>query len=181
MVVTIEVDETAPTAVLVLARIGRLHEAFLQEQCAHHDLTSADFRVLALLRIYGEARPVSPTTVAAWVVQTSAGVTATLRRLTERGLVERRQDPADGRGRLVVITATGLDVHRALLARVTDRFAQLTADVDLPATLGALAPLLAAYERHSPRSRPTRGDALTRAAGLADLTFLTDLLPKDPP
>ena len=39
---------------------------------------------------------VSPSRLADWIVQTSGGLTATLRRLEEAGYIVRSDDPADG-------------------------------------------------------------------------------------
>lgn len=134
---------------VLLTRIGRLHEAFLHEQCARHDLTSADFRVLSMLRLYGEDRLASPTLISSWIVQTSGGLTATLRRLAERGFIERSADPGDGRGRLVAITPEGLTALNALFGDVLARFEQISDLVDLGTAVPTLTSVLSAYEQVS--------------------------------
>lgn len=167
-------EKTAtPSALMVLGRIGRLHESFLQDGCARHGLTSTDLRVLAFLHLHGSERPTSPTLIASWIVQTSGGVTATLRRLTERGLVERRADPDDGRGKLVAITAAGLATYRTLLADLSARYAHLTDGIDLAATLDALAPLLAAYERSAGRPASSSWAGATDPAALLEPALST--------
>jgi DNA-binding MarR family transcriptional regulator len=139
-------DDSVRTFSLMLARLERLNEALLLRTCARHDLTPAELRVLAALDLSG--RPaLSPTTVAEWIVQTSGGLTATLRRLERRGLVERRPDPADGRGRLVAMTAEGRAVHDAAFADVDAAYAAITAELDLDEAAAAVGRLVDGLER----------------------------------
>lgn len=124
-----------PDITLLLARLERLNAAVLGDAGRRHGLDASEWRVLAVLRHSGDA--VSPTTLSRWIVQTSAGITATVRRLERRGHVERRGDPDDGRGRLVVLTDQGRAAYDAmsgdLAARYDDAFRSLPADrvVDL--------------------------------------------------
>lgn len=162
-------DDVTAAATLLLGRIGRLHEAFVQERCARLDLTSADFRVLAFLHLHGADRAASPTLIGSWIVQTSGGLTATLRRLTGRGLIERRVDPSDGRGKLVAITPEGQDTYRRLFTDLVDRFARLTTNVDLGALFDVLGPLLVAYEEADRRPRSASWDGLTNLLSPTEL------------
>jgi DNA-binding MarR family transcriptional regulator len=134
------------TLALLLARLERLNEALLTETCQRHDLTPSELRVLAALVLSG--RPaLSPTVVGRWIVQTSGGLTATLRRMEHRGLVERRADPDDGRGRLVALTAEGREVHDAVFADVDTAYAAIAAEVDVDDATAAVSRLVSGLER----------------------------------
>lgn len=146
-------EDAVPVALMMLIRVGQLHEAFVRDECARRDLTSADFRVLAFLQMHGAEVPASPTLIASWIVQTTGGLTATLRRLTERGLVERVDDPDDGRGKLVAVTAEGVAAFEAVFSDAVTRFGQMADGIDLSAVVQALAPVLAAHERAASRPR----------------------------
>ena len=63
----------------------------------------------------------SPREIARFVVQTSGGLTATLNRLEQQGLVERQPDPADGRGKLVVLTDAGRARQDRVVLALADR------------------------------------------------------------
>jgi DNA-binding MarR family transcriptional regulator len=122
------------TMTLLLGRLSRLNEAAVTEVCAEHSTTPAELRVMALL-VHRPDRSASPSDIASFVVQTSGGLTATLRRLETDGYVQRLADPTDGRGRLVVITEAGSAFHErvvtAVVARVSRAFDGLElADVD---------------------------------------------------
>ena len=105
------------TFTLLLGRLGRLTETLATEVCAAEDMTPAELRVLSVL-VHRDGGVASPRDVAAFVVQTSGGLTATLNRLEQQGLVERRPDPSDGRGRLVALTEAGRAVHDRTLGRL---------------------------------------------------------------
>jgi DNA-binding MarR family transcriptional regulator len=133
------------TFALLLGRLARLNEAVVAEICADHGTTPAELRVLSLL-VHRPERSASPSDIADFVVQTSGGLTATLRRLETAALVERVADPADGRGRLVVLTAAGEAVQTEVLAAVVARLERITADVDLPTAATVVRALVEAFE-----------------------------------
>ena len=119
------------TFTFLLGRLGRLTEAVAAEVCS-----AAELRVLSLLA-HAEGGVASPREIARFVVQTSGGLTATLNRLEQDGLVERRPDPTDGRGRLVVLTGAG----RTRQDEVVNALADATIG-DIDTDLADLAPLL---------------------------------------
>lgn len=124
------------TFTFLLGRLGRLTEAVAVDVCAAADLTPAELRVLSLLA-HGDESTASPREIARFVVQTSGGLTATLNRLEQQGLVERRPDPSDGRGKLVVLTDAGHERQ--------DRVVRSLADATvgpIESDLAELAPLL---------------------------------------
>ena len=133
------------TFTFLLGRVGRLTESIATDVCARADLTPAELRVLSLLS-HTDDGVASPRDVARFVVQTSGGLTATLNRLEQQGLVERRPDPADGRGRLIVLTDDGRvrhdDLVRSLVAATTGSI-----DADLADLAPSLRSLVESLER----------------------------------
>ena len=108
--------------------------------------TPAELRVLSLLSHQPHGAG-SPSDIAQWVVQTSGGLTATLKRLEDDGHVERRPDPDDGRGRLVAITDAGRLAHDQVLGAVVERTSVVLGDVDPAVALDAVRDLTGAFER----------------------------------
>jgi DNA-binding MarR family transcriptional regulator len=145
-----------PTVVVLLARLGGLNEALIHEVCRAHDTGPAELRTLAALRHQAATGPVTPTALARWIVQTSGGLTATLKRLEARGFVERSTDPLDRRSRLVGLTAAGADFHDAVFADLVARYDALFGDVDLDAALDAIRSLIGPFEQVL-HARPSAG------------------------
>ena len=144
------------TLVLLLARLGSLNEALIHEVCRAHDTGPAELRTLAALRHQAAKGPVTPTALARWIVQTSGGLTATLRRLEARGFVERSVDPLDRRSRLVGLTAAGAEFHDAVFADLLARYDALFADIDVEAALDAIRSLIGPFEQVL-HARPSAG------------------------
>jgi DNA-binding MarR family transcriptional regulator len=119
----------------VIARLGRAaryvdhgHEEFFSQ----HDLTRADWDVLAGLRRVGPPYRLSPTELYRGLMRASGTITHRLQRLEKAGLIERAPDPDDGRGILVQLTKSGvklvdklaalhLENERGMLAGLSDR------------------------------------------------------------
>jgi DNA-binding MarR family transcriptional regulator len=83
-------------------------------------LDSWEFDVLSALRRAGKPYQLSPKALLQQTLVSSGTMTNRIDRLVERGLVERRTDPHDGRGILVVMTQTGrvrVDTAISLLLR----------------------------------------------------------------
>jgi len=133
------------TFVLLLGRLSRLNEATVAEVTADHGTTPAGVRVLSLLA-HSERGQASPSDIASFVVQTSGGLTATLRRMEADGLVERIADPSDGRGRLVVLTKRGRKFHTRVLNAVIQRIERALKSVDLDHADIVVRELLGAFE-----------------------------------
>ena len=134
------------TLSLLLTRLGRLNEAFLTDHCRLHATTPAELQVLTVLR-HHPAEAVPPTAIAAWIVQTSGGLTATLRRLEGAGLIHRTADPADGRGRLVSLTQAGAGFHDRVFDDLMDRYRLVFADIEPERALDAVRHLMRGFER----------------------------------
>ena len=104
-------DSAAMAAVTAIMRVQQILLGQLDALLRPHGLTFARYEALVLLsfsregelpmRIIGERLMVHPTSV-----------TNTIDRLEAQGMVVRRQNPDDGRGRLAEITERGRDAVR---------------------------------------------------------------------
>lgn len=117
----------------VLSRVGRLSrhlERARRDAFASSELDPWEFDVLSALRRAGGPYQLSPKALMQQTLVSSGTMTNRIDRLVERSLVERRTDPNDGRGVLVVMTDLGrqrvdaavstlLDNERALLHSLT--------------------------------------------------------------
>jgi DNA-binding MarR family transcriptional regulator len=124
--------DTAPVA--IIARIGRIAAHLDQATDAlmgERGLARSSWDVLASLRRAGPPHELSPTELYHALMRSSGAMTNRLHRLEREGLIERRPDPGDGRGRLVRLTARGrklvdeiapihLENERRLLAGLSD-------------------------------------------------------------
>jgi DNA-binding MarR family transcriptional regulator len=100
--------DTAPVA--IVARIGRIANLFDQSTdalMAEYGLSRSSWDVLASLRRAGPPYDLSPTELYQALMRSSGAMTNQLHRLEKAGLIERRPDPGDGRGRLVRLTSRG--------------------------------------------------------------------------
>jgi DNA-binding MarR family transcriptional regulator len=96
----------------VLSRVGRLArhlERARRTAFAASDLELWEFDVLSALRRAGAPYQLSPKALLQQTLVSSGTMTNRIDRLVERMLVERRADPGDGRGILVVMTERGRD------------------------------------------------------------------------
>lgn len=141
-----------PTLVVLLTRLGRLNEAVVQVVCRRHGTTMAEMQVLGVLHHGAADRQMSPTLLAESIVQTSAGLTATLRRLESSHAIRRLPDPNDGRGRLVELTDVGEALHEAIFDDLLEQFGRMLDGTDIDALLASVRTLLEALERSSGRS-----------------------------
>jgi DNA-binding MarR family transcriptional regulator len=94
----------------VLSRVDRLAkhlERARKVAFAASDLETWEFDVLAALRRAGAPYQLSPKALLQQTLVTSGTMTNRIDRLVARRLVERRTDPNDGRGILVLMTDEG--------------------------------------------------------------------------
>src|SRR3954469_12897741 len=102
----------------VLSRVARLSKHLDRARRTAFeasDLEPWEFDVLAALRRAGSPYQLSPKALLQQTLVSSGTMTNRIDRLVDRGLVERRADPGDGRGILVVMTDTGRErVDRAI-------------------------------------------------------------------
>ena len=95
----------------VFGRLSEAAERVMREHMnplfAEAGLQSGEFDVLATLRRSGEPYMLSPTRLYEATMISSGGMTDRLDRLERAGLVERRPDPKDRRGKLIALTEAG--------------------------------------------------------------------------
>jgi DNA-binding MarR family transcriptional regulator len=109
---------------LPMAVLGRLLEAaervmgnHLSPVFAGAGLQHGEFDVLSTLRRSGEPYMLSPTRLYESLMISSGGMTNRLDRLERAGLIERRPDPNDRRGKLIALTAAGRRVIDETITR----------------------------------------------------------------
>jgi DNA-binding MarR family transcriptional regulator len=128
----------------VLSRVARLAKHLdraRREAFQASDLESWEFDVLSALRRAGTPYQLSPKTLLQQTLVSSGAMTNRIDRLVDRGLVERRTDPDDGRGILVTMTTAGRRTVDAAIERLLAAEDALLSDVDL-ADRSRLAELL---------------------------------------
>jgi len=118
-----------------LHRIGLLLDARLDEVYASFGLSSAEFDILATLRRAGAPYQRRAGELADHTMVTSGGLTKRVDRLIARGLVERRPEASDARGRLIGLTDAGLalidDAFTAHMAGEHRIIAELGPDAEI--------------------------------------------------
>ena len=132
---------------LLLGRLERLNESLVVEVCTAEGVSPGELRVMAMLRHGAPAEGARPTEISRWVVQTSGGLTATLRRLEAAGRVERVDDPEDGRGRRVSLTEAGRAFYDQLFDDLGARYAEVLDDLDIEETTEVVKVVIDAFER----------------------------------
>lgn len=157
-----EVD-TAPAA--IVARIGRIAAYFDQSTDAlmgEHGLARSSWDVLASLRRAGPPYELSPTELYQALMRSSGAMTNRLHRLERAGLIERCPHPADGRGRLVRLTARGrkvVDELAPIHMQNEERLLAALSDEDR----STLEELLRRLARSLEETRPTPPDNARQA------------------
>ena len=103
--------DLSPTQVLQrITRLGMLQQRSFADSLAPYGLSWGESVVLTALRRAGPPYRMNPSKLYGSVILSSGGMTKLSDRLEKAGLVERLPDPADRRGRLIGLTAKGLDV-----------------------------------------------------------------------
>ncbi len=104
-----------------LIHLGALLRASATEAIAPYDLAYTDFDILATLRRQGEPYCVTPTVLMDAILLTSGAMTAALRRLEARGLIERGADTTDGRVKTVSLSKAGVTmIEQAIAVRFAE-------------------------------------------------------------
>ncbi len=109
--------ETAAHIRLVLWKAAKSVEQVDRNSIADTGLSLSDFQIMEVL-LHKGALPIN--TIGDKVLLTSGSMTAAINRLAQNELVQRVQDPSDGRCTYVHLTKTG----RALIKKAYDRHAQ---------------------------------------------------------
>ena len=109
---------------LPMAIFGRLSDALecamrnhMNPLFAEASLQPGEFDVLATLRRSGSPYMLSPTRLYEAAMISSGGMTSRVDRLERAGLVERRPDPNDRRGKLIALTERGKRVIDETIGR----------------------------------------------------------------
>lgn len=156
--------DTAPVA--IVARIGRIAAYFDQSTDAlmgERGLARSSWDVLASLRRAGPPYELSPTELYQALMRSSGAMTNRLHRLERAGLIERRLDPGDGRGRLVRLTSRGrrlVDEIAPVHLENEERLLASLSDEDR----GALEDLLRQLAHSLEETRPTPPDSSSNAS-----------------
>src|SRR4029077_8286881 len=106
--------ETVGRLLDAAARVIRDH---MNPLLAEAGLQGGEFDVLTPLRRSGEPYMLSPTQLYELAMISSGGMTNRLDRLERAGLVERRPDPNDRRGKLIALTNAGKRVIDETIGR----------------------------------------------------------------
>lgn len=129
---------------LVIGRLFRLTDTLdqrLRPPFQAAGLGGGDFDVLAALRRSGEPYALSAGELSRTVLVTTGAITKRVDRLEARGLVSRSVAESDSRGRLVTLTADGVELTDELIAVHLDNQRRLLAGLS-PAEQTQLAQLL---------------------------------------
>lgn len=126
--------ERPDLAALPMAVFGRLLESaervmrdHMTPLFAEAGLHQGEFDVLATLRCSGAPYMLSPTQLYEATMISSGGMTNRLDRLERAGLVERRPDPGDRRGKLIALTDAGRRVIDETIGRHVENEQRLLA------------------------------------------------------
>jgi len=113
-----ELPEAGAEAIAPIARFSRLTACLRKpvfDAMAPHELSEAEYNVLAALRRSGAPYYLAPSEVSRSLLFTSGGLTPVLDRLERRGLVRREPDEADRRKLKVRLTPEGMALHAKAL------------------------------------------------------------------
>jgi MarR family 2-MHQ and catechol resistance regulon transcriptional repressor len=102
----------------VLARAHNAIYSHVQQDVAEHDLTVAEFGVLEALYHKG---PMLLGEVQRRILVSSGGITYLVDRLTQKGLVERRECTEDRRARYAALTPAGEELIRDIFPGHAER------------------------------------------------------------
>lgn len=119
-------------------------------------LTGAEFDVLAALRRAGAPYARKPNELTKALMLSSGGISNVINRLEARGLVERRADPADGRGSRVLLTPAGVELAERSLEANTTAHAAVLAEVPAETLTAAADALRAVFADAKGLRRPAR-------------------------
>jgi len=95
--------------------VGRLLDTFNEQNLKPFGRSYAEYLVLGMLRTTSDGQGLSPTTLNDILMQTSGGLTQTIKRLEQAGLISRAPNPDDGRSVIVELTRTGEDLADRML------------------------------------------------------------------
>ncbi len=112
-------------------RTGRQLEALLSDTLLDEGLDTSEFTLLSALRLEGPPYRLAAGEIADRLVQTTGGTTKTIRRLEDRGSIQRIADPDDKRRVLIELTSAGAELARSSLELVLDAFDLDIGEIDV--------------------------------------------------
>lgn len=114
-----DLDLSALSFSISVLRLAKLIDDEFDTGCRDRfDLPANDVRVLLALRRSGEPYMLRPTDLFQALLITAGAVTKQVDRLSARGLVRRKPDPAHAGGTLVRLTAKGRDIADDIVTMV---------------------------------------------------------------
>ncbi|MDR0625806.1 MAG: MarR family winged helix-turn-helix transcriptional regulator [Bifidobacteriaceae bacterium] len=133
-----------------VTRLAKYLDQVRRDAFALHGLQGWEFDVLAELRRSGAPYELTPGQMSAAILLSTGAMTNRLNRIEAAGLIERHEDPSDGRVVRVRLTEAGRQRVDAALADLLERQSRLLEPIP-PAgrerVAAALAKLLAPFER----------------------------------
>jgi len=120
-----EIDSPGMRLITRIFRLRDLVYENAQREMARFDLSTTEFSVLSTLRKSPAPHALRPADICKGMLLTSGGLTKVLKALEGRGLVDRAEDPSDGRGCLIRLTPEGLAFAERAMQTV------IGSDVDL--------------------------------------------------
>jgi DNA-binding MarR family transcriptional regulator len=117
-----DIDQDLAVILSAIARLGRILDWDLQRLTRPVGLDKTDHWTMNALWLAGPEHPLTPTELSSIVLQTTSGMTKTLRRLEAAGFVERSRDQDDGRRLRVRLTAEGSRLIEAYSRRLANRW-----------------------------------------------------------
>ena len=128
-----DLDTSGTEVVWRVLRLGALFWDAIDLAVAPFGLRPRSYTVLAALRTHGAPDYQLPARVLLQATYlTTGGLTGLLDRMVSSGLIERLPDPNDGRGILIKLTASGLDVIDRAAAEVTRLESSLASQLPEP-------------------------------------------------
>ncbi|MEH6582078.1 MAG: MarR family transcriptional regulator [Halioglobus sp.] len=96
--------------------VGRLLNTFNDQNLKPFACSYTEYLVLGMLRTTSDGKGLSPTVLNDILMQTSGGLTQTIKRLEQAGFISRAPNPEDGRSVIVELTRAGEDLADRMLA-----------------------------------------------------------------
>jgi DNA-binding MarR family transcriptional regulator len=156
---TFLLEDFLPYALSIAA--NRSSRLFARHYSAAFGLSIAQWRVLAVVGRFGR---ISPSLVAERTEMDKVKVSRAAAALVSAGLLDQTPDPADGRARLLGLTAAGAATHQAIVPMARALEGQLAAGLDpaewesLRQTLRKLAEHVRRLEAITPGAAPEPDD-----------------------
>ena len=122
-------DTSRATVLLQLWTAAHMAERLVAEHLQRAGLSDEQFALLSRIALDG---PVTPKALAAEMGVPATTLADAVRRLDERGEIERLPNPADGRSHLLTLSAAGRERVEAAAPVVWDALEELRAQLGVP-------------------------------------------------